>query len=224
MPRGAHNRFCPLSMALEVLGDPWSLLVVRALLAGPRGRPSLCVFLAGLDDAALDDVLEGLLKAGIIGSDDGGPPSVDGTYELTDRGASLAPVVQALTRWGLSDMLLTEPGSQVHQDQESFDQTWTIADLADRTDEVYAWTINGKTFGLEVVGTTLTRTIGHPSAPVAALETSSDVFDALVFGELGLSEALMRGDLKLTGTPASIRRMFHVVGFPPELVDAILTP
>src|SRR5262249_10961374 len=56
-----HNRFCPLTMALDVLGDPWSLLVVRALMLGPRPRGSLCQFLTGLDGSALNDTLGALV-------------------------------------------------------------------------------------------------------------------------------------------------------------------
>lgn len=219
MPAGAHNRFCPLSMALDTLGDPWSLLVVRALLFGPRTRESLSVFLAGLDSDALSGVIGALLDADIIRCNANDLNRPDATFELTERGLSLAPVVQELTRWGLNDLLLPE-ASEPDRARESFDQSWTVSDIRETTNEVYGWTIDGKAFALELAGTTLTRTLGPPSAPSATLETSSGVFDALIFGETSLSEALMRGDLKLSGTPAAISRMFQAAGLPPELFDS----
>lgn len=209
--------FCPLSMALDVLGDRWSLLVVRALLPGPQTRESLCTFLARRDDADLDATLRALIDAEVIrGGQAGGHDSV---FELTDRGAMLGPVVQELMRWGLGELLLTTTRAAA-RGPESFDQSWAVADVADPQDEAYAWTIDGRTFALEVVGSTLIRTLGPPPDPVAALETSSEIFEALVFGRISFPEALMRGELRLSGQPEATRRMFHVCGFPPELLQA----
>jgi DNA-binding HxlR family transcriptional regulator len=219
-----HNRFCPLSIALDVLGDPWSLLVVRGLILGPRTRGSLCQFLTGLDDAAFNERMEALMTADVVRCDRGTPSDEDATFELSDRGAQLAPALQALTRWGLTDLLLTGQTAEAPQHSDRFDQTWTIVGVPDRTDEVYGYTIDGTALTLEVSGVTLTRTLGQPDEPAASLETSSAVFAAVVSGELAMSEAIMRGDLKLSGSPDCIRRMFGAVGFPAELLDAIPRP
>jgi len=219
-----HNRFCPLTMALDVLGDPWSLLVVRALMLGPRPRGSLCQFLTGLDGSALNDTLGALVTADVIRCDRDELSQADATFELTERGASLEPAVQTLTRWGLTDLLLTGRTAEAQQHPDRFDQTWTIAGVADPTDEVYGWTIDGTSFALEVAGMTMTRTLGRPREPAATLDTSFEVFDAVLFGEMTMSEALMRDELKLSGSAESISRMFRAVGFPPELLDAISKP
>lgn len=206
-------------MALDALGDPWSLLLVRALLSGPRTRESLSLFLSGLDDAKFSGIVRDLLDAGIIRGNATDPSKTDATFELTERGASLAPVVEELTKWGLTELLLTGPTTAGRHETEAFDQRWTASDILDADHELYVWTIDGKPFALDLTGTTLTRTFDHPSSPAATLETSSRVFDSLVFGEIAVSEALRRGDLKLSGTPAAIRRMFKAVGFPMELLD-----
>lgn len=211
-----HNRFCPLTMALDVLGDRWSLLVVRALLPGPQTRESLSAYLARLDDADLDATLRGLIDAEVIRQGHAGDH--DSVLELTDRGAMLGPTVQELTRWGLGDLLLTT--TRAARDPELFDQSFAVANLADAKDETYSWTIDGRTFALEVVGSTLIRTLGPPPDPVVTLETSSETHEALVLGKISFPEALMRGELRLSGQPEAIRRMFHVCGFPPELLNA----
>jgi len=219
-----HNRFCPLTMALDVLGDPWSLLVVRALMLGPRRRESLCQFLTGLDGPALNDTLEALITADVIRCDRAAPSDPDATFELTARGAQLRPALEALTRWGLRDLLLIGRTAEAQENPDRFDQTWTMVGVADTADEVYAWTIDETTFTLEVAGMAMTRTLGRPPDPAATLETSFAVFDAVLSGELAMSEALMRGDLKLSGSPESVRRMFGAVGFPLELLDAFSEP
>jgi hypothetical protein len=96
--------------------------------------------------------------------------------------------------------------------------------VADPTDEVYGWTIDGTSFALEVAGMTMTRTLGRPREPAATLDTSFEVFDAVLSGEMTMSEALMRDELKLSGSAESISRMFRAVGFPPDLLDAIPKP
>jgi DNA-binding HxlR family transcriptional regulator len=208
-------------MALDVLGDPWSLLVVRGLMLGPQTRGSLCQFLTGLDDAAFNELMEALITADVVRCDRGTPSDADATFELSDRGAQLTPALQALTRWGLTDLLLIGRTDDATQAPDRFDQTWTIAGVPDPTDEVYGYAIGGTALTLEVSGVTLTRTLGRPPEPAASLETSFAVFDAVLSGEMTMSEAIMRGDLKLSGSPESIRRMFGAVGFPPELLDAI---
>jgi len=223
-PGHHHNRFCPLSMALDVLGDPWSLLVVRALMSGPRQRESLCQFLTGLDGSALNETLAALVSADVIRCDREDVSQPDATFELTARGASLAPVLESLTTWGLTDLLLTGRTAQAQQNPDRFDQTWTMADVADPKDEVYAWTIDGTTFALEVAGMTITRKLGRPREPAATLDTSFEVFDAVLSGRLPISEALMRDELRLSGSAESISRMFRGVGFPPELLDAVSKP
>jgi len=213
-----HSRcFCPLSMALDVLGDRWSLLVVRALLPGPQTRESLCTFLARRDGPDLDAILRELIDAEVIRRGQAG--GHDSVFELTDRGAMLGPVVQELMRWGLGELLLTT--THAARGSESFDQSWAVADLADPKDEAYAWTIDGRTFTLEVVGSTLIRTLGPPPDPVVVMETSSEIFEALAFGRISFPEALMRGELRLSGQPEATRRMFHVCGFPPEFLQAL---
>jgi DNA-binding HxlR family transcriptional regulator len=210
-----QSRFCPLSLALDVLGDRWSLHVVRALFPGPQTRESLCTALAPLDDADLDATLRGLIDAEVIRVGQAGDH--DSVFELTDRGGMLGPIVQELIRWGLGDLLLT---TRAARDPELFDQSGPVANLADPKDETYAWTIDGRTFALEVAGSTLIRTLGPPPDPVVTLETSSETHEALVFGKISFPEALMRGELRLSGQPEAIRRMFHVCGFPPELLGA----
>lgn len=211
-----HNRFCPLTMALDVLGDRWSLLLVRALMLGPQTREALCAYLARLDDAGLDATLRGLIDAEVIREHQAGDH--DSVFELTDRGAMLGPTVRELIRWGLGDLQLTT--TRAARDPELFDQSFAVASLADPKDETYSWTIDGRTFALEVVGSTLIRTLGPPPDPVVTLEVSSEIHEALALGEISFPEALMRGELRLSGQPEAIRRMFHVCGFPPEFLGA----
>jgi len=92
---------CPVSIALEVFGDRWSLLIVRDLMV--RGYRSFKEFLQsgeGIASNMLADRLRKLEKAGIVTAE---VEATDGrrvNYRLTDRGIDLAPVLLELLLWG----------------------------------------------------------------------------------------------------------------------------
>ena len=135
-PRNYH-RLCPLSMALDDVGDRWTLHIVYALLDGPKRYADLKAFLAGAGSNVLGDRLKHLADARIVGRVTGDRPGSDVLYQLTERGLALAPAVQALVRWGMASLTLTAPASASARDREVFDQTWTIPDPGLVADETY---------------------------------------------------------------------------------------
>jgi DNA-binding HxlR family transcriptional regulator len=209
-----HNRFCPLSMALDLLGDRWMLLIVQPLLQGPTTRRALDLFLAGSEADDVQIGLDRLVEAGVVRAPASATDEGEPIVELTDLGMALASTIEELSRWGLN-ALYTSDGALDPEDRR-FDQAWAVGDGQGLRDETYCWTVDGHTFGLEVKGTDLVRTIGAPANPVASLETSRDVMDAIIFGRTSMSSAIMRGDLVLSGPSEAIKRMFRIVGFPVE--------
>jgi DNA-binding HxlR family transcriptional regulator len=92
---------CPINASLEVLGDRWSLLVVRDLMfAGYRTFNEFLHAGEGMATNVLTDRLAKLAEAGIITKR---PDPEDGRkwlYGLTQKGVDLAPVLLALSKWG----------------------------------------------------------------------------------------------------------------------------
>jgi DNA-binding HxlR family transcriptional regulator len=84
---------CALAAALEVLGERWTLLIVRDAFFGVR-RYSDFVTRLGIPRAVLSDRLKGLVEHGVLVRTD------DRRYELTPAGRELWPVVHALIAWG----------------------------------------------------------------------------------------------------------------------------
>jgi DNA-binding HxlR family transcriptional regulator len=222
MARRTYSRFCPLSMALEDVGDRWALHVVYALLDGPKRYADLKLFLAGAGSNVLGDRLRQLADAQIVGRRTGDRPGTQTMYYLTEGGLGLAPVIQALVRWGMAPLTMTGPTDGTRPAREVFDQTWTMPDAAQIVDETYQWTVDGVDSVLAVTGSTLTRTRGRAHAPAATLTASSAALDAVLAGERTLSEATASGDVQLGGSADAIDRMFTATGFPARLlgVDA----
>lgn len=90
--------------ALEVVGDRWSLLIVRDLLLGPRRFTDLARGLSDITPTRLTSRLRHLEGAGVLTreSSEGGR---EVWYRLTDAGRDLAPVVDGLTLWGIEHAL-----------------------------------------------------------------------------------------------------------------------
>jgi DNA-binding HxlR family transcriptional regulator len=99
MPK-AYGQTCPVAQSLEFLGERWTLLIVRDLLAGPRKFRDLSRSMAGVAPAVLSHRLKLLEAHDIVArrlySDH--PPRAE--YTLTDRGRELRAVVRALGIWG----------------------------------------------------------------------------------------------------------------------------
>ncbi|MBF6090088.1 winged helix-turn-helix transcriptional regulator [Nocardia cyriacigeorgica] len=100
MPRRSYDHHCAVSRALEIVGDRWNLLVVRELTAGPRRYSDLFADLPGISTDVLAARLKDLERDGILTKRRVGPRATTALYELTDTGAALRPVLEALSVWG----------------------------------------------------------------------------------------------------------------------------
>lgn len=97
-PVGApYHQFCPVSKAMELLDERWTLLVVRELVMGSRRFNELRRGLPRMSPTLLSKRLQQLSRAGIVERRGDG---TDVSYLLTTAGQELRPVVEALGVWG----------------------------------------------------------------------------------------------------------------------------
>src|SRR4051794_2428867 len=101
--RGALTRRspCPVACSLDILGDRWTLLIVRDLILGRTRFRDFAASPEGIPTNVLSDRLERLLQQGIVEQ----IPASDGTkrmaYSLTKKGLALRPLLKAMRDWGL---------------------------------------------------------------------------------------------------------------------------
>jgi DNA-binding HxlR family transcriptional regulator len=98
--RHPYDQWAPDARALDLVGDKWTLLIVRDLAAGPRRFVELQRVLPGISTEQLRSRLNRMVADELLTRQRYRevPPRVD--YELTDRAKDLLPVVGALARWG----------------------------------------------------------------------------------------------------------------------------
>lgn len=107
------GEYCPIRRSLDVLGDPWVLLIVRDALHG-RGRFDALRDNLGISEAVLSRRLAAMVDAGLLTRADyrdGG--RVRQGYAATDAAAELLPVLQQLAIWGERHTLMPEGGGHM---------------------------------------------------------------------------------------------------------------
>ncbi|HSM55176.1 MAG TPA: helix-turn-helix domain-containing protein [Candidatus Sulfomarinibacteraceae bacterium] len=95
-----YGQYCPVARAVEILGDRWTLLIVRDLLTGTRHFNDLARGLPGISRGLLSGRLERLEEVGIIEKLEIDEGRRSTAYELTEAGDELLPVLEALMHWG----------------------------------------------------------------------------------------------------------------------------
>lgn len=113
MGKRSYKQNCALARASDVVGERWTLLLVRDLLVSPRRFNELLNSLKGIGTNLLAARLKDLEAADIIERRDGG--GTVRVYALTERGQALEPAVLALIRWGLTRGPESRVGDQ-HRD------------------------------------------------------------------------------------------------------------
>ena len=95
-----YDQYCPIARAVQVVGERWTLLVVRELVAGPKRYTDLVAGLPGIGTNVLATRLRELEAEGVVAKYRLPPPAASQVYELTERGRGLIPVLRSLAHWG----------------------------------------------------------------------------------------------------------------------------
>ena len=97
----SYSRYCPVSHALDVLGERWSLLVIHELMDGPLRFTDLEDHLDGIGTNILSSRLKSLETAGVVAKRRLPPPAASTVYELTEYGRTVEPVLRELAWFGI---------------------------------------------------------------------------------------------------------------------------
>ena len=110
----SYDEYCAVAKSLDVVGDRWTLLIVRELaLRGACRYTDLRSGLPGIATNLLAERLRELEHAGVITREDAPPPIATALFRLTSRGEQLRPVLEDLARWGVALMSEQKPDDSV---------------------------------------------------------------------------------------------------------------
>ncbi len=118
---------CPINLTLEVVGDKWSLLIIRDMMFGNRRhfRELLTKSEEGIASNILADRLKRLIEQGIVSKADDPTHKQKAIYSLTEKGIELLPVLAQMSGWGLKHLPVTEElGIRAHLLKDGGPKLW----------------------------------------------------------------------------------------------------
>jgi len=200
----SYGQHCTVARALDVVGERWTLLVVRELSTGPKRFKDLLGGLPGIGTNLLAGRLKALEAEGIVRRSTLPPPAGSNVYELTGLGRELEPVIAALSRWGAR--LLDVPGEadevRAGWSAVALRSVLTTGDAGGRPG-IYEFRIDGETFHVRVVdgdgGKRVEARQGSAQDSESVLVGDSLTLLAVTSGKLSPEEALKSGALLVEG-------------------------
>lgn len=101
---------CPINLTLEVVGDKWSLLIIRDIIFGNRRhfRELLTRSNEGISSNILADRLKTMVEQGILSREDDPSHKQKGIYSLTEQGIELLPILAQMAAWGFKYLPVSE--------------------------------------------------------------------------------------------------------------------
>lgn len=192
-----YHQFCGVAKALDVVGERWTLLLVRDLLLGGRRFSDLQQAMPGLTPNLLSRRLKDMQASGLVEQQRLPPPHSATVYVLTELGRELEPVVLALGRFGAR--WLTSPAAD-----DRVDPRWAMVSLKRRyRGSPRRWRV-GLHFGplpfsLEIGGETLEVRDGVPPDPDLTLRGGPPGFGPLLMGRASARTLVEQGLLQREG-------------------------
>lgn len=210
MARKRYGQYCGLVRGAEIVGERWSLLIIRDLLVSPKRYTDLRKGLPGIPTNILAARLKELEGAGVVQRRVLPRPDGSVVYELTDYGRELDEIVLALGRWGAKSMTKPQPGDIVTVDSMIMALRSTF-----RAD-----TAGGVHLGYELrLGDIVIHALiddgdlevaegGKPNADLVI--ESGPAIKALMAREMSPAEALAGGSVRLAGDPELLTRFVEL--------------
>jgi DNA-binding HxlR family transcriptional regulator len=204
-----YNQYCATARTLDLVGERWTLLLVRDLLTGPKRFGDLQKSLRGMGTGLLAARMKHLEREGLVEKITLPPPARTPAYTLTEAGRELGPAVLALARWG------TKWAMGERHEGETFHPGWAVLAMeaffdgvaADGVRAVYEFRVDDEVFHVRVADGAVEAAHGPAQLPDATLNTTADLLIHLAEGRKTLREAIKDEATTVSGDKDALRRL-----------------
>lgn len=217
MTNRSYNQLCGLAYALDVVGERWTLLIIRELIAGPRRFKDLLDGLPGISTNLLTERLKELEENRLLRRRVLPPPAGSTVYELTATGQALEKTLLELGKWGRQFVPASMTGVHVlHVGSYALTpKTFFRPELAQGLNATYALHIGDEVQQIHIADGAITVYQGEPPCANVALYAEVPVYLGLLLGQLDLDTALAGGLIGVTGDLDILRQFFEICRVPP---------
>jgi DNA-binding HxlR family transcriptional regulator len=204
----SYGQYCSIAKALDVVGDRWTLLIIRELaIRGACRYTDLRNGLPGIATNLLSDRIRELESAGLIRREYAPPPIATTLFRLTEAGAELQPVLDAIGRWGVRYMAEPAGGDQFLGHWFAFPVSFFLHDRdPDGPPASIELRAADSPVVIEVSGGSARLRLGTAAAPDLVLRGEPQLILALFSGHLTAAEAAGLG-LQISGDASVLRRV-----------------
>jgi len=213
-----YDDACGTALAMELVGERWSLLIVRELMFGPRRFGELRGGLPGISANVLTQRLAGLEQAGILERRKLPPPASVQAYALTPWGYESETAIRELGRWAARspdhDPGLPLSGASL---MLSF-RTMFSRTRAGGLQAAIGFRLGDEAFVGDIDGDWIHIRRGDPTAAVTVFEGDPMTIASVVYGGRPLADAEATGTLRIEGNRALAERFVTLFPLPPKLV------
>ncbi|WP_100446018.1 winged helix-turn-helix transcriptional regulator [Glycomyces xiaoerkulensis] len=205
---------CPAAHALDLIGERWSLLIVRELILGPKRFTDLRAGLHGASANVISQRLRELETHGVVTKRRLPPPAASKVYELSEWGRELEAIIVPLIRWGARSaaipldaptgtdaLILAMRGLFTPVAAQDFDAAFEL------------W-IGDRPFVAEILDTQLLLAPGRPEHPHAVIRTDPETLKRLTLGGRSLDVSLHAGRITVQGDQAMAERFLGMFRLP----------
>ena len=213
MSRRSYNQYCAIARALDVVGERWTLLIIRELLTGPKRYSDLLEHLPGLSTNLLADRLKYLDEEGLIRQATLPPPAASAVYELTDRGRSLEPALLSLAEWGRPLLAESRPGDEFSVTGLMLAMKRAFQPETTKSDHlVIEYRVEGEVFQVRVDDGVFEIQQGTGWKPDVSIATDNNTLRQIAAGQLSGEDALNSERVSLGGDRSAFLRTFAMFG------------
>jgi DNA-binding HxlR family transcriptional regulator/putative sterol carrier protein len=222
MTTRSYNQYCGLAYALDKVGERWTLLIVRELIAGPRRFTDLMDGLCDISSNLLSERLKGLEEDGIVRRRALPPPAASVVYELTPTGHDLEKTLLELGKWGSQFMPPLDEDSQfLHLGSYALTpKTFFRAEEAQGIDESYELHIDNEILTFRIRNGELRVRQGEAADADVILYASMQDYMGLLGGALDASDAVAQGVIKVDGDMEALRHFLRLCRLPEKFGPA----
>jgi DNA-binding HxlR family transcriptional regulator len=207
----SYGQYCSVAKALDVIGDRWTLLIVRELLLrGACRYTDLKNGLPGIATNLLADRIRELEAAGLVRREEAPPPVATTLVHLTEAGAELEPVIKAIGWWGLRYMATPAQTDEFRAQWFGYPVEFFLRDRdpggPPASIELRA---GAESAVVEVSGGAVRARVGTVPSPDLVLAGPPLLINALFTGQLTVAAATARG-LRVSGDASLLDRVLPV--------------
>ncbi len=205
-----YNQSCSLAVALDLIGERWTWLILRSLLTGPKRYGEIQEQLPGIGTNLLADRLKALCENNIAYKAGKGRQSA---YELTTKGEALRPITHQLIRWGHQFRESRDPDdestlvSMPEWDMLAIEAAF-VPGKAEDVQAVLQITLSGFTFYLVIKNRLCRAVTGTAVAPDVSIITDSATLLALGRQQTSIVREEDKARLKLEGDKEMFKLLF----------------